>query len=90
MKEGGFSLRKWKSNSRSFGKRINKDEERKRRETMGISPNEKESLQNHENVYSSKAVATKLQTEKFVNISGFRGTLRNPRRVSFSYLFMYL
>lgn len=90
MNEGGFSLRKWNSNSRSFGKRINKDEERKRRETMGISPNEKESLQNHETVYSSKAVATKLQTEKFVNISGFRGTLRNPGRVSFSYLFMYL
>lgn len=52
MNEGGFSLRKWNSNSRSFGKRINKDEERKRRETMGISPNEKESLQNHENVYT--------------------------------------
>lgn len=52
MNEGGFSLRKWNSNSRSFGKRINKDEERKRRETMGISPNEKESLQNRENVYT--------------------------------------
>ena len=34
MNEGGFSLRKWNSNSQSFRKRIRQDEEKKRHSTI--------------------------------------------------------
>ena len=97
MKEGGFTLRKWNSNSQSFRERIEKDEESKIRQTETKSPKIKETptskergTHQHVGSESTDVETDNSETEQFVKILGiYWDVIRDEFRYDLSDLIEY-
>ena len=97
MKEGGFTLRKWNSNSQSFRERIEKDKESKIRQTETKGPkieetptSEERGTHQHVGSESTDVETVNSETEQFVKILGiYWDVIRDEFRYDHSDLIEY-